>query len=330
MSELPLSLSSSIQLQHGHKLPMLGLGTYTCTHDDAKSAVSIALSLGYRHIDTAEFYNNHEGIAQGIEHSGIPRSDIFITDKVSPGGNHSTNEKSFDEIIETCKTHLKRLNTDYVDLYLLHHAYAKRERINQYKALLELQRQGLVREVGVSNWNISHIEEIKAAGLPLPAANQIEIHPLCTQEPLIAYLKQHHIVPIAYSSLAPSSNWRVLPGQRSAKPVTQSIDHTTPTDTTNSNTTASSEHSASEALTACGQLISELSAKYGVSDAQILLRWAIQLGYPIIPKSSKIERIRENASIFHFSISSDDMPRMSALNIDSPFAWPTGNPLHCL
>jgi len=314
-------------------LPLLGLGTYTCTPDEARIAVSTALSLGYRHIDTAEFYNNHEGIAQGIQDSGLKRKDIFITDKVSPGGNYSTKEKSFNEIIETCKTHLQRLNTEYIDLYLLHHAYAKSERINQYKALLELQRQGIVREVGVSNWNISHIEEIKSAGLPLPAVNQIEIHPLCTQEPLISYLRDHAIVPIAYSSLAPSSFWRVDPGQRSAKPIIRNNTQLEQTDSSSSSVSTTniihSESTISDALIECGQLVSELSRKYGVSEAQILLRWAIQLQYPILPKSSKSERIQENANIFHFSISSEDIGRLSALDRNSPFAWPSGNPLHC-
>ena len=319
-SDSSLSLYSTIQLRNGHKLPLLGLGTYTCTHDEARTSVSTALSLGYRHIDTAEFYNNHEGIAQGIKDSGIARKDLFITDKVSPGGNYSTKEKSYDEIIDTCKAHLLRLKTEYIDLYLLHHAYAKSERINQYKALLELQRQGLVMEVGVSNWNVSHIEEIKSAGLPLPAVNQIEIHPLCTQEPLVSYLRDHDIVPIAYSSLAPSSHWRALPGQRSAKPVIS---------TPNTDGTSCNSNSVSESLVECGRLVSELTQKYGVSEAQILLRWAIQLGYPILTKSSKIERIQANASIFHFSLSAEDIGRLSALDRNSPFAWPSGNPLHC-
>lgn len=320
-----VNLHSTIKLNNGHLLPILGFGTYTCTDEEATNAVATALSLGYRHIDTAEYYNNHEAIAFGIKRSGIPRSDIFITDKVSPGGNHGTKEKSFDEIISTCKHHLKRLDTDYIDLYLLHHAYAKNERINQYRALLEMQRLGLVREVGVSNWNISHINEIKAAGLPLPAVNQIEIHPLCTQQPLIEYLRRHGVVPIAYSSLAPSSYWRVVPGQRSAKPTTQSTEDVNASE----NKESSSVSAISDALTECGQLVAELGKKYDVSEAQILLRWAVQSGYPILPKSSKAERIKENANAFHFILSSEDMARLNALDRNTPFAWPSGNPLYC-
>lgn len=258
---MALTIDSRVLLHHGSKssIPLLGFGTYLCSTDEAQESCLVALRAGYRHIDTAEFYNNHEGIAAAIELSGLARDQVFITDKISPGGIFGAADRTFDETKEVLKHHLKRLNIDYVDLYLLHHAFAKTERINQYRALLELQKDGLIKEVGVSNWNIAHIEEIKAAGLPLPSANQIEIHPLCTQSKLIAYLNEHKIVPIAYSSLAPLSTWRTAEGQMSAK------------------TQADAEPS----------LVQSLSAKHGKSEAQILLRWVIQHGYPALPKVRK-------------------------------------------
>ena len=180
---------------------------------EAEAGVQIALQLGYRHIDTAQFYDNHEGVARAVELSGVDRGDIFITDKVSPGILFGQKEATFDDVKATFMTNMARLNTNYLDLYLLHHAYAKQERLNQYRALLDLQKEGFLRSVGVSTWNISHIEEIKQAGLPLPAVNQIEIHPLCTQSELVTYHVANGIATVAYSSLAPLAAWRAKEGQ---------------------------------------------------------------------------------------------------------------------
>ncbi len=256
-----LTRESSLPLHHcptnDITIPVLGFGTYLCSTAEAESGVTAALAAGYRHIDTAEYYNNHEGIAAALaNHPSITRDQLFITDKVSPGGLFGAPDRTYEEIKALCSVQLQRLGTSYLDLYLLHHAFAKGERVNQYRALLDLQKEGLVRAVGVSNWNEKHIEELRAAGLPLPAVNQIEIHPLCTQHKLIAYLNANNIVPVAYSSLAPLSTWRVEEGQASAK-------------------TATDEEPG---------LLPKLSKKYGKSEAQILLRWAVQHGYPILPK----------------------------------------------
>jgi 2,5-diketo-D-gluconate reductase A len=174
----------------------------------------------------------------------------------SPGGIFGQEERTFDDVKSILKAHLTRLQTTYVDLYLLHHAFAKSRRIEQYRALLALQEEGLIRSIGVSNWSKLHIEEIKAQGLPLPAVNQIEVHPLCTQRDLIAYLQQNNIVVVAYSSLAPLSSWRVAENQLSGK----------------------TEGDAQP------NIVQSLSSKYGKSDAQLLLRWALQQEIAVIPK----------------------------------------------
>ena len=152
----------------------------------------------------------------------------------------------------------------------------------------------------MSNFNEAHIEAIKAAGMKVPEVNQIEIHPLCTQEPLIAYCKANKILPIAYSSLAPTASWRVDPGQASSKTETE---------------------------TQGAALLESLAAKYQISQAQCLLKWALQKGYPILPKSSKLERIQENACLFHFTLEEADIAGLDALNEDKPYAWPIGNVL---
>lgn len=226
--EKMLTKDSTVSMRNGSQIPLLGFGTYLCSTEEAEHGVSIALAAGYRHIDTAEFYNNHEGIAAAISKSGLKREEIFLTDKISPGGIFGQPERTFAETRDLVMHNLKRLNTTYFDLFLIHHAFAKEERLNQYRALLELQKEGYVREVGVSNWNVNHIEEIIAAGLPLPSANQIEIHPLCTQSTLIQYLQTHNILPIAYSSLAPLGTWRTAEGQLSAKTDSHSVPNTLP------------------------------------------------------------------------------------------------------
>ena len=288
-------------------IPLVGFGTYLLTNEQCETAVLKALQVGYRHIDTAEFYNNHEGIAKAIAASGMKREDIFITDKVSPDGAFGAPCKTYDGVMQSLKTRLAMLNIEYVDLYLLHHPFAKEERINQWRALVDAQKQGLIKHIGVSNWSERHIEEIKAAdpNLPYPAVNQIEVHPLCTQSSLIPYLKSKDIIPVAYSSLAPASSWRVDPGQASSKNK-DDMSHS--------------------------PIFQRILAKYEkdaviVTESQLLLKWAIQHGYPILPKSSKPERIEDNAKLFHFTISDQDMIELDAMDRNTPMAWPIGNPL---
>jgi 2,5-diketo-D-gluconate reductase A len=221
-------------------------------------------------------------------------------------------QKTYEETLETIQRHLKRLQTSYIDLFLLHHAYPRQERINQYRGLLEAQKQGWVREVGVSNWNIAHIEEIKSAGLPLPAVNQIEIHPLANQQQLVEYCQAHGIVIVAYSSLAPLASWRESTDrQRAAKKATD--------------VTADGVERLNTYLT---QLCEQRFP--GKTPSQILLRWALQHSFPILPKSAQEKRIIENGELFDesFVLSSEEMQELDhAFNEDRTFAWPSGNPL---
>lgn len=281
-------------------IPAVGLGTYLCSDEEARVAVAHALKIGYRHIDTAEFYANHKGIAAGIAEAGVPREEIFITDKVNPGGIFGQPGKTFEEIQTSMKAFLAQLGCDYVDLFLIHHAGAKEQRLDQWRALVALQKEGLAKHIGVSNFCIAHLEEIKNAGLPLPAVNQIEIHPLCTQTALVKYMREHQIMPVAYSSLAPASTWRTGANQGSGK------------------TEAHVTHHA---------VVDAMLEKYQVNEAQLLLRWALQHDYCIIPKSSKVERIEQNTQLFHFEIDAGDMAALDGLDENLALAWPNANPL---
>jgi 2,5-diketo-D-gluconate reductase A len=190
-----------------------------------------------------------------------------------------------------------------VDLYLIHAPFERDQRIAQWRGLVELRRQGKARAIGVSNFSIQHIEELKAAGLPIPAANQIELHPWSQKPALVAYLEDNAITPIAYSSLVPLSTWRIAEGQASAK---------------------------TDRMKADGQQADapfKIMAKmYGVSEAQVLLRWAVQTGYPVLPKSTDPDRIRTNADIFSFEIGKADMAAIAKMDRGDGVAWASGDP----
>jgi 2,5-diketo-D-gluconate reductase A len=171
------------------------------------------------------------------------------------------------------------------------------------EALVDLKAQGRARTIGVSNYTEAHIEEIRAAGLPLPQANQLELHPWSQKPALVAFLKTEGILPIAYSSLVPLSTWRVEPGQESAKTDAMKADGADGTSP-----------------------IKAVAARHGVSEAQVLLRWAIQLGYPVLPKSLKPERMRQNIDIFSFALDADDLDRLARLDKGAGVAWATGDP----
>ncbi|SFB09074.1 MULTISPECIES: aldo/keto reductase [unclassified Bacillus (in: firmicutes)] len=276
-------------------MPLVGFGTYQLSAAQAETSVKEALKAGFRHIDAAEGYNNEEGTGRGIKESGVPRSEIFVTSKLFPGYKPwGAPEKTYEQTIETLKNQLKQLQLDYVDLYLIHAPLAEL-RLEQWRALMELKRLGLTRHIGVSNYNEEKIKEILNAGLAKPEANQVEFHPMNTQIELTKYMKENSIVPIAYSSLAPLSNWRSVEGQ------------------------------GGEVLADLkkeGQFfIKDIAAKLNVSEAKLLLRWGLQHGYSVLTRSTKPERIKENLNLFDFEIPNSDMELLNKLNKNQPFAW---------
>ncbi len=290
-------------------MPYLGLGTYLIPDDQAAVTVAEAIRIGYRHIDTAEFYQNEVGVGVGLREAlkstGLSRSDVFITTKLAPGNAAwGQTPKTTETTISSLHESLDKLKLDYVDLYLIHAPFNHEQRLAQWRGLVKLKEQRMARAIGVSNFNISHIEELKAAGLPLPQANQIELHPWSQKPKLVEYLNQSAIVPIAYSSLVPLSTWRAAPGHASAKTDVMKAD---------------SHRTDSPFKT--------LARKYGVSEARVLLRWGIQKGYPVLPKSTNPERLRQNADVFSFSIDVPDMAALDKLDRGDGVAWPVGDPI---
>jgi 2,5-diketo-D-gluconate reductase A len=289
-------------------IPFLGFGTYLIPNEEAAAAVREAIRAGYRHIDTAEVYENEAGVGagiqQGLEAAGLSRDELFVTTKLWPGNAAwGQTPKTTEATIASLHESLERLKLDYVNLYLIHAPFEREQRLAQWSGLIELQRQGKARAIGVSNFNISHLEELAAAGLQLPQADQIELHPWSQKPHLVAYLEEHGITPIAYSSLAPLSTWRTAEGHASAK---------------------------SDAMRAEGERADApfkvMAAKHGVSEAQILLRWAIQKGYPVLPKSTRPERMRQNADLFSFQLDDGDMAALETMDRGDGLAWNTGDP----
>lgn len=288
-------------------IPLLGYGTYLIPDSEAKDAVHAAICAGYRHIDTAEFYENESGVGEGIRQAlqseGLSRNDIFVTTKLWPGNAAwGQTPKTTETTIQTFERSLNALGLDYLDLYLIHAPFDREQRLAQWRGLVQLKEQKKTRAIGVSNFNISHIEELRAAGLPLPQANQIELHPWSQKPQLVKYLEENHIVPIAYSSLVPLSTWRA--GQSSGKSEAMRAD--------------SSRDDSPFKL---------LAKKYGVTEAQVLLRWGVQKGYPVLPKTTNPERLRQNADLFSFGIDDADMALLDAQDRGDGVAWSVGDPI---
>jgi 2,5-diketo-D-gluconate reductase A len=279
---------------NGIGMPLVGFGTYQLSIDQAEFCVKEALKAGFKHIDSAEGYNNEGGTGKGIKAAGVSRDDIFVTTKLFHGYTQwGAPEKTYEQTIETLKNQLKQLQLDYVDLYLIHAPLAER-RLEQWNALVQLKKSGLTRHIGVANYNEERLKEIIDADLAHPEANQVEFHPLCARMDLTRYMKENSIAPIAYSSLAPLSTWRAEEGQggevlAGIKKECQSVTH-------------------------------EIAAKLNVSEAALLLRWGLQHGYCVLTKSSKPERIRKNINLFDFEIPDNDMEQLNRFNRNQAFA----------
>jgi 2,5-diketo-D-gluconate reductase A len=289
-------------------IPYLGFGTYLISDSEAADAVHEALRAGYRHIDTAEFYQNERGVGEGIrraiQQDGISRSEIFVTTKLWPGNAAwGQTPKTTETTIASLNESLERLGLDYVDLYLIHAPFDPEERLAQWRGLVALKEQKKARAIGVSNFNIGHLQGLEAAGLPRPQANQIELHPWSQKPELVRYLEENGIVAIAYSSLVPLSTWRSAPGHDSAKTEAMQSDSQRP-----------------------DSPFKALASKYGVSEAQVLLRWGVQKGYPVLPKSTNPERLRQNADIFSFTIDDTDMAAIEKMDRGDGVAWSVGDP----
>ena len=266
-SVMQLSLQSVGLLNNGVKIPRLGLGVYQAPPGESTlRAVKYALKIGYRHIDTAWLYGNEIDVGRAVRESGIEREEIFITTKVW------NSDQGYQSTLAACDRSLKLLGLPYIDLYLIHWPVEGRGK-DTWKAMIQLLNEGKVRAIGVSNFEVFHLQDIFQNFDVIPSVNQVEFHPFLFQEKLLEFCKNSNIQLEAYSPLTR--------GQR--------LNH---------------------------HILVGLAKKYGKSSAQILIRWNLQHGLVVIPKSIHENRIRENIQVFNFQLEEEDMELLDSLNED--------------
>ncbi|WP_339254065.1 aldo/keto reductase [Sporosarcina sp. FSL W8-0480] len=256
-----------ITLVNGVQMPQLGLGVYKMTNpEETLEAISYALQIGYRAVDTAAIYNNEKETGEAVRQSGIPREELFITSKVW------NDDQGYDETLRAFEASLERLGMDYLDLYLTHWPVAGKY-VDTYRAIERLYDEKLVRSTGVSNHHIHHLENIFNVANVKPMVNQIELHPLLTQETLRNFCHDHEIAVTSWSPLAR--------GGLMDNP-----------------------------------LLNEIGLKYGKSPAQVIIKWHLQHGLIVIPKSVTPDRIKSNIEVKDFELAPEDMMKIDSLNKD--------------
>jgi len=303
-------MQNTLHIGKDGNLPAIGYGTYQMTNEEVETYLFDAFRMGYRHVDTAESYNNELGVGRAIQRAmselGLKREEIFVTTKLWPGNMHwGQPEKDFESTITSFQTSLSKLGLEYIDLYLLHTAFPTKARLEQWRALTELRNRGIVKFIGVSNFSQQHIEEISSTKLPLPDANQIELHPWSQKTSLLEFMDSNKIVPIAYSSLLPLPSWRAA----------------APPDVMGNPSNAGKSPEMFDSNDVDVQFFGQLAEKYNVTTAQILLKWAIQRGFAILPRSTNNVRMEENFNLDHFDLNEDEMAKMNDMDRGKGMAW---------
>jgi 2,5-diketo-D-gluconate reductase A len=255
-----------LSLHDSARIPQVGLGVWQTPDNEAAPAVKAALDAGYRHVDTAAVYENEQGVGEGIRQSGVSRSDIFLTTKLW------NTDQGYEQTLKAFEASLKRLGTDYVDLYLIHWPSAHRGLfVDTWKALVTLKEEGRAKSIGVSNFYPEHIEKIVAETGVAPVINQIELHPDFQQRESRAFHEKHKIATQSWSPLGQ--------GKLLGHPV-----------------------------------IAEIAQKLGRTPAQVIIRWHIENGLVVIPKSVTPSRIVENFKVFDFKLSAEDLDKLNGLD----------------
>ena len=246
------------------RIPQFGVGVFQVPPEETVENVTNALNVGYRHIDTAKAYDNEAQVGQALRASGLSRDEVFITTKLW-NNDHGDAKRAL-------KASLDRLETDYVDLYLIHWPAPAQDRyVEAWQALIEARQQGLARAIGVSNFQPDHLRRIVDETGVTPAVNQIELHPYLQQPGLRREHAERGIVTESWSPLA-------------------------------------------QGVVLDDPVIAEIASQHGRTPAQIVLRWHIQLGNVVFPKSKSPERLEQNIDVFDFELSGEEMDRIELLD----------------
>jgi diketogulonate reductase-like aldo/keto reductase len=256
----------ALAMNNGVQIPQLGFGVFLVPDTETQAAVTTALAAGYRHIDTAKLYQNEAGVGAAIAESGIARDELFVTTKVW------NSEQGFDPAIASFEASMDRLGLDVLDLLLIHWPAPDLNRyVDTWRAFEKLYADARVRAIGVSNFQIAHLQRLFDETDVVPAINQVELHPLLPQNELRAFHAEHGILTEAWSPLA-----------RGGSVLTDPV-------------------------------ITAIADRVGKSPAQVILRWHLELGNVVIPKSVTPARIRENLDVFDFSLTAEDIEAITAL-----------------
>lgn len=279
------SAQTCLKLNSGHMMPAIGFGTYMLSGEDCVNIIPLAVGAGYRHVDTAIFYSNEKevgvAISQVLGKKVVSRSELFVTTKLW-SDNHETGAGETRKAVDLS---LKNLGLDYIDLYLIHSPHGGNN-LRTYQELLKLQKEGLIRSVGVSNFGLAHMKEFEKAGLPFPSVNQIELHPWLQQKEIFDYCQQKGTLVVAYSPLTKGEKLKEI----------------------------GSEH-----------FLSQMAKKYTKSVAQVLLRWSLQTNHGLMVKSRNKKRIEENLDVQNWEISKSDIEKINSLEAGYHCTWDPTN-----
>jgi diketogulonate reductase-like aldo/keto reductase len=265
-----------VTLNNGVKLPALGLGVFQTPPDETRGAVRAALDAGYRHIDTAAAYGNEREVGDAVRASGLDRSDVFLETKIW------ISDYGYDETLHGFDESAGKLGVEQIDLLILHQALpsAFDRTLDAYRALETLLADGTVRAIGVSNFMVDHLATLLDRATVVPAVNQIEVHPYFVQPEVQAFGTEHGILTQAWSPIGGITFYR----------------------------------DGGHTSTLQDPVIGGVATAHGKTPAQVMLRWGIQHGRSVIPKSTKPNRIAENIDVFDLELTPDDMAAIDALD----------------
>ena len=267
---------STVKLNNGVVMPALGLGVFQTPAEETRAAVEAALAAGYRHIDTAASYGNERQVAEAVHSSGLDRSEVFLETKIW------ISDYGYDATLHGFEKSARKLGVDQVDLLILHQPLPSdfEATVEAYRGLETLLADGKVRAIGVSNFMVEHLSTLLDRASVVPAVNQIEVHPYFAQADVQAVNAEHGIATQAWSPIGGITFYR--DGQHSS--------------------------------TLEDPVIGDIAKAHDKTPAQVMLRWHLQQGRSVIPKSTKPQRIAENIDVFDFDLTTEELAAIDALD----------------